>query len=95
MENAALEPDKAERRHLSDELRVRGRGGIIAVSISIAAAGEQAITSVLRQIASAPADEGCATGQVYTEIGVARWEVCTVAHRVQVLTVWLGGDVLP
>lgn len=51
-EKAASAADRAGRRYLNDQLRIKGRGGVVTVSLSLVAAGEDALVHVLQAIGS-------------------------------------------
>lgn len=95
-QNAAIEPDKARRRRLNDELRVHGRGGVITVSISIASGGDEAIVIALKAAAASAlhADQEGSSGMVLSQIGPVRWSIMT-AKGVRILAIWLELDRLP
>lgn len=87
-------PDKAGTRRLNDQLRRKGRGGVVTVSLSIAAAGEDAIAEVLAAVAAAAIPNEMVTGDtghVMTRFGRVFWSIVK-ARGARILTVWHSAD---
>lgn len=95
VKNAASGPCPAHGRRLNDELRVHGRGGIVSVSLSIAAAGEKAIICALLAVAQTAidgSDDGSA-GTAVAKIGNVHWAITSATAGPVTMTVWLAGEV--
>ena len=84
------ERDIAETRRLNNELRQHGRGGVVAVSLSLVAAGESAVVTVLKAIAAQALSSNGLND--FGRAGGFVWAVVSSVDGTRILAVWLPSD---
>lgn len=91
--NPALGEDCAWTRHLNDDLRKYGRGGVVAVSLTLVSAGEDVVVEALRAVASADPATSHSDGRALSGIGILSWSISRSAGT-RILSVWLSEESL-